>query len=416
MSFIFGGDSSPPPAPDYAAMAKEQGLANIEAAKQTAYLSNPNISNPYGKRTVTYNTTYATPEPVKPKKEDFGGNNWAYVAALIKHNKELEDWKASGTTTPNVVEELTPQEQAIFDTNQQVRTALGKLGVTATGRVQDVMSNPFQFQGPDIMTGLDLSNVAKMPVNAGTTGQQAIMSRLQPQLETRREALRTSLINQGVPPGSEAYQRAMLDLSQQENDLVQQAALEGIKLDTAANQIGFGQALQSANFGNTANEQAFQRQLGLYNLPLNQVSAFMSGSQVNVPQFQGYQGAGVTAAPLFQAGQAQYQSALDAYNAKQAGSNALMGGLFDVAGAALGGPIGGAISGAIGKKFSDRRLKRDIEKIGALNSGLNLYKYKYIWDDIPQIGVMADEVRQVSPKAVSVASNGYDMVDYSKLV
>lgn len=375
MAFLFGNDSSPPPAPDYSALAKEQGAANVEAARQTAYLSNPNIVNPYGKRTVTYNTTYATPEPVKPvynpqatqpktleaaqkfaydqgltnprdvrtkqvienymsgQYEDTSAKE-AYDKAMEDYNKQLAEYKASAITTPTVTEELSPEQKAIFDRQMQVKQALADLGVTATANVLDIMKNPFKFQGPDIMTGLDLSNVAKMPVNAGTTGQQAIMSRLQPQLEARRESLRTSLINQGVPPGSEAYQRAMTDLSQQENDLVQQAALQGINLDMAANQAGFGQALQSANFGNTANEQAFQRQLGLYNLPLNQVAALMSGSQVNVPQFQGYQGAGVTAAPLFQAGQAKYQAGLDAYNADVAASNAQTQGIVGLASAA----------------------------------------------------------------------------------
>jgi hypothetical protein len=389
---MYGGDS-PPPAPDYSGLAKEQGAANVEAAKQTAYLSNANISNPYGKRTVTYNTTYATPEPVKPTatykpltreqaeaylaeqgnpkyvngiyssmspgktagfdarkgwEEDVANvmagkypgsqgyvDQAAYDKAMADYNKQYADWKASALTTPTVTEELTPEEQAIFNTNQQVRKALGDLGVTSMGNVNKVMSTPFKYQGPDIMTGLDLSNVAKMPVNAGTTGQQAIMARLQPQLEARREAMRTSLINQGVPPGSEAYQNAMTELSQQENDMTSQAALQGLNLDMAANQAGFGQALQSANFGNTANEQAFQRQLGLYNLPLNQVSALMAGSQVNVPQFQGYQGAGVTATPYFQAGQAQNQYNMDRYNADVSQSNAQMGVFGSLGGAGI---------------------------------------------------------------------------------
>ena len=351
-----GKGGSPPPAPDYAALAKQQGAANVEAAKQTAYLSNPNIVNPYGKRTVTYNTTYATPEPVAPnlgERPKGAFSKLAWDTANKKYQDDLAAWRASGMTTPTVTEELTPEEQAIFNTNQQVRTALGKLGVTGAEQVQNVMSNPFQFQGPDIATSLDLSNVAKMPVNAGTTGQQAIMSRLQPQLEARREALRTSLINQGVTPGSEAYQRAMTDLSQQENDLTQQAALQGINLDMAANQAGFGQALQSANFGNTANEQAFQRALGLYNLPLNQVSALMAGSQVNVPQFQGYQGAGVTAAPIFQAGQAAGQDAMARYNAEQAGGNALTSGLFSLGGSALGGMMSGG-AGSFGSKLATK--------------------------------------------------------------
>ena len=101
-------------------------------------------------------------------------------------------------------------------------------------------------------------------------------------------------------------------------------------------------------------QQALQQQLALYNQPLNQIAALMSGSQIQMPQFQGYQGANVAAAPIFQAGQAQAQDAMARYNADVAGSNALMGGLFGLGGAALQGA--GAAKG-FANLFSDRRLK-----------------------------------------------------------
>ncbi len=63
---------------------------------------------------------------------------------------------------------------------------------------------------------------------------------------------------------------------------------------------------------------------------------------------------------------------------------------------------------------SDRRLKNNIHKIGQLKNGLNIYKFKYIWDDAWRVGVMADEVRKVLPEAV-ITINGYDLVDYSKI-
>ena len=104
---------------------------------------------------------------------------------------------------------------------------------------------------------LDLSNVAQMPVNAGTTGQAAIMSRLAPQLERQQKFNAQNLANQGLVAGGEAYTNAMRDQSQQQNDLLTQAALQGINLDTAANQQGFNQALASGQFGNTGIQQNF---------------------------------------------------------------------------------------------------------------------------------------------------------------
>ena len=106
-------------------------------------------------------------------------------------------------------------------------------------------------------SNLDLTNVARMPVNAGTTAQAAIMSRLAPQLERQQKATAQNLANQGLVAGGEAYKNAMLDQSQQQNDLLTQAALQGISLDTAANQQGFNQALAAGQFGNLGVQQNF---------------------------------------------------------------------------------------------------------------------------------------------------------------
>lgn len=63
--------------------------------------------------------------------------------------------------------------------------------------------------------------------------------------------------------------------------------------------------------------------------------------------------------------------------------------------------------------FSDRRLKRDIDLVGATPGGVNVYEYSYIWDDKTRhIGVMADEV----PHAVIPHESGFDMVDYSRVI
>lgn len=120
---------------------------------------------------------------------------------------------------------------------------------------------------------LDLRNVAAMPISAGATAQQAIFSRLTPQLQQRRAALENQLANQGIPRGSEAYREAMTELSQQENDLVQQAALQGINLDLAARGQGFQEAQAQAQLLNQARQAQFgmgTTQLGLYNQALQQ--------------------------------------------------------------------------------------------------------------------------------------------------
>lgn len=302
-----GGKGKAPPAPDYVGMAKQQGIANREAAISSAVLSNPNMNTPTGSRRVVYNK-----DPV------------------------------SGELVPTITDQLTPDAQRAFEAQQRVDLALSNLGERSVGRVEDVMGKGFQYGGPDIQTSLNLSNVAKMPIDAGTTAQQAIMRRLQPQLEQNRASLQQNLANQGITPGSEAWNNAMREQQQGESDLYSQAALQGVQADIAANAQGFNQAVQAGQFANTAGEQDYLRQLGLYNLPLNQVASLMGNAQIQMPQFAGYQGQNIQAAPIFQAGQAQDQANMARYNAQQAQRNALTSGLFSLGGAAAGGLLGNA--------------------------------------------------------------------------
>ena len=65
--------------------------------------------------------------------------------------------------------------------------------------------------------------------------------------------------------------------------------------------------------------------------------------------------------------------------------------------------------------YSDERLKREIEFIGKRN-GLNIYTFKYLWDDVKRTGVMAQEILKTKYRdAVMQDKNGYYMVDYGML-
>lgn len=49
-----GKSASAPPTPDYVGAAKEQGKSNLESAKLSNIMSNPNMYTPFGNQTVTY--------------------------------------------------------------------------------------------------------------------------------------------------------------------------------------------------------------------------------------------------------------------------------------------------------------------------------------------------------------------------
>lgn len=65
--------------------------------------------------------------------------------------------------------------------------------------------------------------------------------------------------------------------------------------------------------------------------------------------------------------------------------------------------------------FSDRRLKTDITKVGQLDSGLAVYRYRFKGDSVYHLGVMADEVRDKFPDAVVRGPDGFDRVFYGEL-
>ena len=372
--------ATPPPVPDYAAAAQQQGAANIEAARATAKLGNPNIYGPLGSQTISYEGDI-----------------------------------------PTIRQSLTPDAQATLGAQQGVERSLAELGQQGVAQAKEILGTPFNpnlpgidtsiaesvspvnqatynagsaqrsVAGPTFQQGIDTSGIAAMPVNAGMTGQQAIMSRLQPQLTQNENATRQRLANQGLVTGGEAYENEMRTMGQNRNDLELQAAAQGINLDAMMNQQGFGQAqargqfgneaqqsqfnaalqnagmgntalqqdyqnqlaaqtaqnaaaaqnfnqqLGMAQFGNTAQQQSLDQQLALRNQPLNQITGLMSGSQIQMPQFQGYQGANIAAAPVYQGVQDTFSGQMDQYGIRQAAKNATTQGLMS-----MGGSLGAA--------------------------------------------------------------------------
>ena len=378
-----GKKATPPPVPDYGAAAKQQGVANLESAVATSKLSNPNTYGPLGSQVVTYGT-------------------------------------GDAQYTPTITQTLTPDAQATLTAQQGVERSLAELGQQGVAQAKTILGTPFNpnlpgidtsiaesvspvnqatynagsaqrsVAGPTFQQGIDTSGIAAMPVNAGMTGQQAIMSRLQPQLTQNENATRQRLANQGLVTGGEAYNNEMRTMGQNRNDLELQAAAQGINLDAMMNQQGFEQAaargqfgneaqlnqfqaalqnagmgntalqqdyqnqlaaqtaqnaavaqnfnqqLNLAQFGNAAQQQSLEQQLALRNQPLNQITGLMSGSQIQMPQFQGYQGANIAAAPIYQGVQDTFQGQMDQYAIRQQAKNNLTSGLMGLGGAGAG--------------------------------------------------------------------------------
>ena len=68
-----------------------------------------------------------------------------------------------------------------------------------------------------------------------------------------------------------------------------------------------------------------------------------------------------------------------------------------------------------GGLISDRRLKQDVKRVGALPNGLPLYSFRYKWGGPTFVGLMAQDVLRVMPDAVRTDPEGFYRVDYALL-
>ena len=64
--------------------------------------------------------------------------------------------------------------------------------------------------------------------------------------------------------------------------------------------------------------------------------------------------------------------------------------------------------------LSDVRVKNDIHLVGTMPNGIEVYSFRFVWDWMPYIGVIAQQVQKVMPEAVEEGDDGLLRVDYEK--
>ena len=88
---------------------------------------------------------------------------------------------------------------------------------------------------------------------------------------------------------------------------------------------------------------------------------------------------------------------------------------FGGGGGGGGGFMGGGPMGLGGGMMSDIRAKHAVQLLGKLDNGLGFYRFSYIGSDKSYVGVMAQEVMNVAPNAVTRGADGYLRVSYDQL-
>lgn len=362
---------SPKPPDPYQTAAAQQG-AEVGAAGASAIMNNPNTITPYGSQ--TYNIAgwekvpgadgkmisvprYTQTQTLSPDQMKLMGLNtqmqWNMGQAGVQQSAKLKDYLGKSIDTSK----WSPWTQGPKAPAGQWQTKFADVG----GPQRSIANqNVRQDQGPTDRAAIEKAMMANYTQD--TAGQNAAQDAqmaargLAPgsaqygSMDQTRQQARGRAVN-------EAYLASGNEARQAQNAYNQAAAQrfsQGAQMGQFANQAqqqAYGQAMQRAGFTNEALTGLFNMQgtaadranamrgmqaqeaFGLRNQPINEITALLSGSQVNVPQFSPYQGQGITAPNLAGMIGQQWQQ-----QSQQA--NAFNSGLFGLGSAALGGFMG----------------------------------------------------------------------------
>lgn len=213
---------------------------------------------------------------------------------------------------------------------------------------------------------------------------------VRPEWDRQDDQFKITMSERGIPIGSEIDQNERNRVGEQRGSYVQGLTNQGTQA-AAANEA-----------------QQFAQQLTEHQVPFSDFSNFYNGVQGMQASLQGRDSPLIAAnmkAPDVAGITARYDQANQqrAQMAAQSKNSAM--GLF--------GQLGGGLLGLLGG--SDERIKENIEKVGELDDGQNIYTYQYKGDQTgtSHMGLMAQEVEQRNPDAVS-EFGGVKFVDYKE--
>lgn len=386
-------------------------------AMQDTYANRPNQSNPWG------STSWETKSVIDPST-----------------GKPMTQWNQNTT--------LNPQDQANLDAQRGLQGGLW-------GQAQQSMQNPMNWDnfqnvdmgGPqmglgnagDIQKQYDFSNLqdvqgsAEQRQRAEDAMYSRLQSRLDPQWQQREQQFEANLAGRGAGMSS-AAERARMNQGMQRNDAYSGAALDAIihggqemdrsfGMDMSNRQQGMQEAMAQGNFGNQAQQQLFnqmlqggqfanqaqQQRFGQQTMTREQQIQealrqrqqpmedlrMMQGLGPQNPQFAGYGSGGGQADAVGQ----NYANQVNQVNAQNQQTSNMWGTLAGLGGMAL---------------FSDERLKEIGPRVGTHPRGVGLYLFRYLWEPVWRLGVIAQEVQQVAPELVG-ESQGFLTVNYEGL-
>lgn len=270
----------------------------------------------------------------------------------------------NGVPIYTAVQQLSPQQQSLLGYSQLGQGLAGGAGANMLANSFDQYSKP-----------------ADLSANAGglvDQQMQRFQSYYKPIFDQQTSQMDNQLRNQGIMPGTPAYEQQMRSVRDSQGNTTNSAMMQ-------------------------FEPQAFAQAQQQYANPMQTAAGLMS---LNNPttSVTGAPGAGLQPANYQAAVASAQQAQMAAYQAQLQQQSAMMGGVATLGSAAI--KAAPALMAA-----SDRRLKTDITMIGAMFDGTPIYRYRFIGSPLWQVGLMAQDVQLYAPEAVADVG-GVLAVDY----
>jgi len=272
----------PPGAPTPPSVA-DQTKGNIATATAQERLNNFDQINPYGSVKYTSGDTFDEKgyNSAVQGYESRRGRDWISTMAGAGGEsppgvgegywKERDigaaptraDYTILGRNTQT--QSFSPEEQKIFNANQQNRLKLNETAGESLDKVRGILG-----------TGIDYSGAPAAPDTQNDALRKKVMdamlSRSDPALGRANSQQDADLIAAGIRPGTEAWDRVKGEQGRNRNDMLMQAEL-----------AGGNAAQQEFGMGTEARRNYISELLSKRSVPLNEITALMSGQQTQNP-------------------------------------------------------------------------------------------------------------------------------------
>jgi hypothetical protein len=258
--------------PDYTSAAQQTAASNLQNAQAALAANRVNQYTPYGNLTYSQtgtdangNPTYSANQQLPGQLQNAVSGNFGVMADTYRNPLTSPTFNSSG--------DMPSMNYYGSRLNQQQFNPATQL---------------LELPKYNVNTNINTAALPSYGINPGEEYQNAIMRRLQPAMQRESQALDAQLANQGIVPGTKAYETAKTLQSQKQNDALTSAIVGGMDTGLRANQQAYGQQAGQIGLNLQGQEQAF-------NMPLRANVQNMSANELAYNQQFQNQGLGMQA-------------------------------------------------------------------------------------------------------------------------